>query len=155
MAGSIPDDHHLERQMKPLAQKKPSKSLRAAARGMTLIEIMIVVAIIAMVTGAVAVLAIPKMKEAQIKTCETAARTVRTAVNQWQLSNNDYGTCPTTSQLVSDKQLDAGQATADPWGQDFKVECTGDEVIVSSSGPDKKPGTQDDIFVPKSAAQKQ
>jgi general secretion pathway protein G len=125
---------------------------RAASRGMTLIEIMIVVAIIAMVAGGVAVVAIPKMKEAQIKTAETAARTVRSAVSQWQLSNNDYGTCPTISELVQDKQLDSGQNTADPWGSDFKISCDGDEVVVASAGPDKKPGTKDDIVVPKGAA---
>lgn len=124
---------------------------RAGERGMTLIEIMIVVAIIAMVAGGVAVVAIPKMKDAQIKTAETAARTVRSAVSQWQLSNNDYGSCPTVSQLVQDKQLDSGQNTADPWGQDFKINCDSDEVVVSSAGPDKKTGTKDDIIVPKGA----
>jgi len=124
---------------------------RSLARGMTLIEIMIVVAIIAMVAGGVAVVAIPKMKEAQIKTAETAARTVRSAVSQWQLSNNDYGSCPTISQLVQDKQLDAGQNTADPWGAEFKINCENDEVVVSSPGPDKKPGTKDDLVVPKGA----
>ena len=60
---------------------------RAAERGMTLIEIMIVVSIIAMVAAGVAVVAIPKMKEAQIKAAETGARTIRNAVSQWQLAN--------------------------------------------------------------------
>lgn len=123
---------------------------RALRRGMTLIEIMIVVAIIAMVAGGVAVVAIPKMKEAQVKTAETAARTVRNAVSQWQLSNNDYS-CPTVSQLIQDKQLDSGQNTSDPWGAEFTITCNSDEVIVSSGGPDKKVGTPDDVVVPKGA----
>lgn len=125
---------------------------RAQARGMTLIEIMIVVAIIAMITGAVAVVAVPKMKDAQIKTAQTAARTVRNAVQQWQLSNNDYASCPTVSELVQDKQLDSGQATTDPWGEDFSITCEGDEVIVRSNGPDKKPGSPDDVVIPQGAA---
>lgn len=124
---------------------------RASARGMTLIEIMIVVAIIAMVAGGVAVVAMPRMREAQVKTAETAARTVRNAVSQWQLSNNDYASCPTVSQLVQDKHLDSGQNTSDPWGSDFIINCSGDEVVVSSPGPDKKVGSKDDIVVPKGA----
>jgi general secretion pathway protein G len=124
---------------------------RVRARGMTLIEIMIVVAIIAMVMGAVAVVAIPKMKEAQISTCKSAVRTVRSAVQQWQLSNNDYSSCPTVSQLVQDKQLDAGQATTDPWGGDFSIKCEGEDVVVSSNGPDKKPDSPDDIVIPQLA----
>ena len=129
-----------------LAQAK-----RAAARGMTLIEIMIVVAIIAMVAAGVAVVAIPKMKVAQITSAGTGARVIRTAVNQWQLAENEYSTCPTVSQLVSDKQLDAGQQTADPWGQDYVITCADDEVIVASAGPDKKMGSKDDIVIPKGA----
>jgi len=128
------------------------RARRGAARGMTLIEIMIVVAIIAMVAGAVAVVAIPKMKAAQVQTAKTAARTVRTAVQQWQLTNNDYANCPTVSELVQDKQLDSAQSTTDPWGSDFLIKCEGDEVIVASNGPDKKLGSPDDISVPQVAA---
>ena len=124
---------------------------RQGMRGMSLIEIMIVVAIIAMVAGAVAVVAVPRLKEAQIKTAETAARTVRNAVQQWQVSNNDYSSCPTVSQLVQDKQLDSGQATTDPWNEEFVISCEGDEVVVASKGPDKKASTGDDIVVPKGA----
>lgn len=136
--------------------RRPSKSAsaikRAAARGMTLIEIMIVVAIIAMVAGGVAVVAIPKMKEAQITQAATGARVIRSAVSQWQLSENEYSECPTVSQLVEDKQLDSGQNTQDPWGQDFAISCADDEVIVSSAGPDKKVGSKDDITIPKGAS---
>ncbi len=127
--------------------------MRAYARGMTLIEIMIVVAIIAMVAGGVAVVAIPKMKEAQVQQAETGARVIRSAVSQWQLAENEYGECPTVSQLVEDKQLDAGQNSTDPWGEEYQITCADDEVIVSSAGPDKKKGSKDDIVIPKGASQ--
>jgi general secretion pathway protein G len=123
---------------------------RSARRGVTLVEVLIVVAIIAMVAGGVAVFALPKYKEAQIKNAETGARIVRTAVQQWQAANNET-TCPTISQLVQEKQLDPGQSTKDSWNQDFTLTCTDDEVFISSNGPDKKKGTKDDIMVPKGA----
>jgi len=125
---------------------------RGARRGVTLVEVLIVVAIIAMVAGGVAVFALPKYKEAQIKNAETGARIVRTAIQQWQAANNETS-CPTMSQLVQEKQLDPGQTTKDSWNQDYTLTCTDDEVIISSNGPDKKKGTKDDIVVPKGAAQ--
>jgi general secretion pathway protein G len=126
------------------------RKARRNERGVTLVEVLIVVAIIAMVAGGVAVFALPKYKEAQIKNAETGARVVRTAVQQWQAANNETS-CPTISQLVQEKQLDPGQSTKDSWNQDFTLNCTDDEVIVSSNGPDKKKGTKDDIVVPKGA----
>ena len=72
------------------AVREMSRVWRARrARGVTLVEVLIVVAIIAMVAGGVAVFALPKYKEAQIKNAETGARIVRTAVQQWQAANNE------------------------------------------------------------------
>ncbi len=39
-----------------------------------------------------------------------------------------------------------------PWGQDFVLNCTEDEIFVVSLGPDKKKGTKDDIQIPKATA---
>ena len=121
------------------------------ARGVTLFEVLIVVAILAMVAGGVAVFALPRFQDSQKKTAEAGARTIRMAVQQWQAANNETS-CPTISQLIQDKQLDTGQNTNDPWGQAYSLNCTEDEVTVMSNGPDKKKGGKDDISVPKAAA---
>ena len=55
---------------------------------------------------------------------------------------NNETSCPTISQLVQEKQLDPGQSTNDSWNQPYTLNCTDDEVIISSNGPDKKKGTQ-------------
>ena len=90
----------------------------ALERGVTLVEVLIVVAIIAMVASGVAVFALPKFKEAQIKTAETGARVIRGAVQNWQRVNNE-STCPTMSQLVQEKELDSATTTTDPWGEAY------------------------------------
>jgi general secretion pathway protein G len=126
------------------------RSLHRLERGVTLVEVLIVVAIIAMVAGGVTVYALPRYKEAQITSAETGARTIRTAIQSWQASNNEVS-CPTVSQLVQEKFLDPGANTNDPWGQSYAMNCTDDEVIVISSGPDKKKGSKDDVMVPKGA----
>jgi general secretion pathway protein G len=124
---------------------------RALERGVTLFEVMIVVAILAMVAGGVAVFALPKFKEAQIKSAETGARVIRQAVQHWQVANSE-SSCPTISQLMQEKHLDSGQNTKDPWGQAYSMSCADDDVTVVSMGPDKKKGTKDDISVPKGAS---
>ena len=131
--------------------QKPAWRKRALERGVTLFEVMIVVAILAMVAGGVAVFALPKFKESQIKSAETGARVIRQAVQHWQVSNSE-STCPSMDQLMKEKHLDPGQNTNDPWGQAYAMSCSDDEVTVASSGPDKKKGTKDDISVPKGAS---
>jgi len=133
---------------KEQASGRLKRSLRALERGVTLVEVLIVVAIIAMVASGVAVFALPRYKEAQIKSAETGARVIRGAIQNWQRVNNE-STCPTISQLVQEKQLDSASNTSDPWGEQYILSCTDDDVMVASNGPDKKKGTPDDIRVPK------
>jgi len=121
---------------------------RAAARGVTLFEVLIVVAILAMVAGSVAVFALPQFRKAQIKTATTGCRTIRSAVNTWKI-DSENASCPTVSQLIEEKILDKGTNTNDPWNEPYQIKCTDDDVVVSSSGPDKKMGSGDDISVPK------
>ncbi len=129
------------------------KRLQQAARqrGATLVEVLIVVAIIAMVAGGVAVFALPAYGRAQVKSARTGAQVIRGAIQQWQSTNNE-STCPTMNQLIQEKYLDPGASTVDPWNQPYTLTCEDDEVIVSSAGPDKKKGTSDDIRVPQGAA---
>jgi general secretion pathway protein G len=136
---------------KSVADLRQKLARRRRARGVTLFEVLIVVAILAMVAGGVAFFALPQFNKAKISTAESAARVIRQAASSWQATNNETS-CPTISQLIQDKLLDSGQNTSDPWGQGFTISCTEDEVIVVSNGPDKKKGTKDDVVVPKQSA---
>jgi general secretion pathway protein G len=130
-----------------------ARALRQA-RGVTLFEVLIVVAILAMIAGGVAFFALPRFREAQAKTAVSSAQIIRKAAELWQANNNETS-CPTVSQLVQEKLLDPGQNTSDPWGQSFTLSCTDEDVTVSSNGPDKKKGTKDDVVVPKLASNTQ
>jgi general secretion pathway protein G len=121
---------------------------RARARGVTLVEVLIVVAINALKARRVTVFSLPRYREAQIDSAETRARTIRQAIQSWQAANNETA-CPTVSQLVQEKFLDTGGDTNDPWGTAYALNCTEDDVIIASAGPDKKKGSKDDITVPK------
>jgi len=121
---------------------------RRRQAGVTLVEVLIVVAIMAMLAGGVAVFALPKFKEAQVSTAKTSAQVLRRAIQDWQRVNNEI-TCPSESELVQGKHLDSSSNADDPWGMPWKFVCTDDDVFVQSTGPDKKDGTADDISVPQ------
>jgi general secretion pathway protein H len=127
-----------------------ARARRAAARGVTLIEVLIVVAILSLIAAGVTVAVFPKLNEANIKTTEGNAREIRNAIQRWRGLKGGTD-CPTISQLVQDKEIDSASKTDDAWGVPFKITCTEDDVIVLSAGPDKKEGTKDDISVPKGA----
>lgn len=136
----------------------PSKCLTAlrprqpgvhrAQRGVTLVEVLIVVAIMAMLAGGVAFAILPRMQETRIKTARQGAKQLVAMVESWRLENADG--CPTVSQLKKDKYLSKTASSEDPWGTTFEIRCEGDDIHVRSAGPDKQSGTKDDIEEPKS-----
>lgn len=129
--------------------KSRRAALAMAQRGVTLVEVLIVVAIMAMLAGGVAFAILPRMQEARVKTARQGALEIRKMVELWQTENDT--SCPSVSQLKKDKYLDQAAASEDPWGTTFEIRCTEGTVYVRSAGPDKQEGTNDDIEVPKSS----
>ena len=118
---------------------------RRAARvqGMTLIEIMIVVVIMALVATGVGIAVIPQLQKAKIKDTQAAVQTVRSAVTLYIATNN--AECATMDQLIQDKSIDKTKSTKDAWEHEFRIECDGVDINVTSAGPDGEFETQDDI----------
>jgi len=119
---------------------------RVASRGMTLIEIMIVVAIMGMLIGTVGVYAIGRLEKAKITDTKIVIKSIAQALVHFQTDNTD--SCPKTLQdLVVQKYLT--KAPKDAWGQDLLYKCPGDHdkdgADIVSKGKDKQEGTADDI----------
>jgi general secretion pathway protein G len=124
---------------------------RAAARGLTLVELVIVITIIGVVTAAIAVGVIQQQKRANIKAAGLACNTIRESTTLY-MANVAGAECPTVDDLKGGKYLDTTFNTKDPWGGPYKISCDADDITVSSAGPDKKVGTEDDIQVPAAQA---
>jgi general secretion pathway protein G len=136
------------------SRRRHSVALRAAHRGLTLLEIMIVIAILGLVMGLVVV---PKVMELF---GDGRRNIARLAVEQyafkdgpqWQISSGKQ--CP-ENLLVIAKFVGKGQeAVVDPWDTPYELFCgkenmpqgaAGASFAVLSYGPDKKKGTEDDI----------
>jgi general secretion pathway protein G len=124
-----------------LAQRR-----RRRTRGMTLVEIMVVVAIIGMIMGAVAVGAMSQLEKAKVKNTKMIIHNVQEALVHYATDNTD--SCPKgLGELVSQKYLN--KDPKDDWGQPLMYVCPsthgGDSADVWSKGKDKQDGTQDDI----------
>ncbi len=121
---------------------------RAASRGLTLVELIIVITIIGVLTAAISVGLMRAKKTADIGTTTTACNTARGATAMWR-SSHPGDDCPTIDQLKKEKFLGSDFNVKDPWGNQIKLSCDTDEVTCASAGPDRKEGTDDDIHVPK------
>lgn len=120
---------------------------RRRQRGVTLIEMLVVVSIIALISAGVAVAAYRYYARAREKTAATNARAIRGAVKTWWLEHGKAA-CPTLDELVSDDVLDRDTSRVDPWGRSWRVTCSEGRVTVSSAGPDRRHDSDDDIRVP-------
>ena len=129
----------------PLSRPRSARSLlaRRAQAGMTLVEIMIVVIIMALIATAVGVAVIPRLQKARETQTKTDAQTISSAAMQYIIENPGEG-CPTMQDLTGG-YLSASNRLKDAWDNDFTIECQGDEVTVRSAGPDGNMGTEDDI----------
>jgi general secretion pathway protein G len=123
---------------------------RLLSRGVTLIEILIVLAIVGLIAGGVAVVAVPKYQESQKNQAKIDARTIHPIAEKYRVDHP--GQCPTVEQLRAEKELSAASKITDPWDTPYKIVCGDEDIYVSSFGPDKKENTNDDIRIPEAAA---
>jgi general secretion pathway protein G len=137
-----------QRPPRRLALSCATAARRAASRGLTLVELVIVITIIGVLTAAISIGVLQAQKRANLGAAKTACSTVRQATMQWK-AVNPGADCPTVEQLKTEKDLDTGFNLKDPWNNPYKLNCDSDEITCTSAGPDKKEGTEDDIHVPQ------
>jgi prepilin-type N-terminal cleavage/methylation domain-containing protein len=131
--------------------KLERRSKKRWQRGLMLIEVLVVVAIMAIMAATVAFAVIPIYVDHQKKIAKQSASSLRLVVGTWRMSH--YGEdCPDFARLRADKIVDRESSDHDPWGSPYVIRCADDDVTVISAGPDKKMGTADDIVAPPEAA---
>ncbi|HLT36003.1 MAG TPA: type II secretion system protein GspG [Enhygromyxa sp.] len=130
-----------------LEQQPQTEVVRGVAarssRGMTLIEILVVLAIIGLIMGGVAIMAFNAFDDSKTKAAAKDIATLSQSVEMYRLQKNK---CPKSVQDLKAAGIVA-KVTKDPWGNDYVIKCPGDHgpVDISSAGKDGQAGNEDDI----------
>jgi general secretion pathway protein G len=120
------------------------KAVRKGSRGMTMVEILVVLAIIGLIVGGVAIVAFGQLSGAQDDTAKNEVVQIEQASEMYMIQKK--GKCPKSVQ-----DLKAGgvlkRVKKDPWGTAYQIKCPGEhsDLDVSSAGKDKEFGTADDV----------
>ena len=130
------------------ARRRPLRRLRVE-KGMTLLEILIVLAILALVMGLLVGPRILAMfEEGKAGVAKAMARKLaHEAYGQWAMKPGNKG-CPTIEELAP--LVDQKATLKDPWDNPYVIKCGGDlpggvrGIAVYSKGEDGRDGTDDD-----------
>ena len=102
---------------------------RRLARGMTLIEIMIVIAILGMIASAVAVNAFSNYREAQRQRATLDIKNIETSLKLYLVKRGSY---PDPTNGLKGLNL---ENTRDPWGNEYVYALESSKPIIRSNGP--------------------
>ena len=138
----------LTRRRREAEARRKAAMRHAGQAGMTLLEIMIVLAIIALVMGLLVGPQVFKMfGESQEQIARTEMkRLVHEAYPRWSMKNG--GGCPGSLQDLA--EFTNKKDVKDPWKNDYMMRCgesapQGERFAILSKGADGKEGTEDDI----------
>lgn len=116
---------------------------RALERGMTLVEIMVVMAIIAIIGTAIAFGVIPALAGSQKDAAKAQIDTISKGLDTFYVKHREMP--DNLEALVEEEYLKADQLL-DPWKKPFTYEVvSARKFSLCSAGENKQPGDEDDI----------
>jgi general secretion pathway protein G len=120
---------------------------RDVQRGFTLLEIMIVLAIMGLIVTVVSVQVFKQLKKARVSAARLGVKKIADATAR-SMAGGSTGCPKGIDDLIAQGELSKNDAK-DPWGTPYTYKCPGavdpDGADVISAGPDKQTGTDDDI----------
>ena len=120
--------------------------LSNARRGMSLVEVLIVLTIMASIAGVVGVFAIGALEESQIKKAGIEVGNLSKMAEQYMLMSSPPSLPDSLDDLASGRNPVVKKVPKDPWGNDYVYRKTGNrEFELFSMGPDGSEGTEDDV----------
>ncbi|MBJ6763167.1 type II secretion system major pseudopilin GspG [Myxococcaceae bacterium JPH2] len=112
---------------------------RRNRRGMTLIEIMVVITILGLIAAAVGVAVIPKLEEAKQDTARLDIKSIQSALKLYYTKKGSYPDTGTGLKALVDTQ-NLEKVPTDPWGHEYVYMNEGGKPVVMSYGADGNAG---------------
>lgn len=139
-------------------RKAENHVMSAMKAGFTLVELLVVVAILG-ILGTIAVQNVTEnLKTANITAAQASVKSISEAVTSYYIKYHKLPTQLTQLTEGSDDNppiLEGGEgALIDPWDNEYKFEVHGKRFAVISAGPDGEFGGEDDIRSDKSSKKK-
>ena len=128
--------------------KTAGRALIQGQQGMTLIEIMVVIAIIGIVAGAVGFGVTRYFGQAKIDACKAQIDNIANHLEMYLYEHDEY---PASIDVLAKTEKGRGKAIlkksqlSDPWKKKLKYALKAEGFELCSSGPDKRDGGGDDI----------
>ena len=120
----------------------------SAQRGMTLIEIMVVVLIMGLIMGTVGYAVFRYMRRSEVKTTKMKVQRVLDAVQEYMADpdSGSEGNCPQDLKVLVPDRVKS-KMLKDAWNRPLKIQCQGEKICVYSVGRNKRDenGGGDDI----------
>lgn len=134
--------------MKTTAQRIQEGTRRfRQPRGMTLVEIMIVVTIMASVAGVVGFFVFGALERANMKTARMEVQQLESMVDNFYMTSTPSRLPDNLEELTEGPAPLTEEIPTDPWGNDYVYNKQGNrEYEVYSPGPDGVEGTEDDVY---------
>lgn len=135
-----------------LARAATTEAMRRAPRGMSLLEIMVVITLIGLVTAAVGVAVMNQLSKGQIDTARNQAYEIEKSLDLYKLQQGGYPSTAQGLQVLASPPKGKPimeKVPKDPWGNEFMYLAPGQKNTrkfdIVSKGPDQQEGTEDDV----------
>lgn len=129
-------------------------------RGMTLIEIMVVITILGLIATVVTVNVLDRLDEAKVSTAKTQMKSLEQALDQYRRDSGTYPSSEQGLQALVEKPsigripkrypkkgyIKGGKVPQDPWGCDYVYQSpgpSGQDYAITSLGSDCQEGGED------------
>ena len=122
-----------------MSLKKTRSTQRRRPRGMTLIEIMVVITILGLIMAAVGVAVIPKLDEARRDTARLDIANLHNALKLYYAKKGKYPDTGTGLRALVETQT-LEQMPRDPWGNEYVYLNEGGRPVITTYGADGSPG---------------
>ena len=118
----------------------------ANARGMTLVEVLIVLTIMASIMGVVGVFVVGAIDRANVKEAQIEIKNLEGLCNSYMLSSTPRALPEQLEDLTKGPAPLTKNIPKDPWGNDYLYNKVSNmEFTIMSAGADGKEGTEDDV----------